>query len=136
MPQQGADNLMTVFNNAGEFLYIADGEDGWNKSTDLNIQIFGSAIEGAEEAVINDDNMTLVGVVHNLNEAGFLTGQTYHRTLREVEQGIINARSQLLRKLVEQNGLLFFGSTIVMSSSSDAVNSPEEIGRASCRERV
>ena len=124
-PQQGADNLMTVFNNAGEFLYIADGEDGWNKSTDLNIQIFGSAIEGTEEAVINDDNVTLVGVVHNLNKAGLLSGQAYHRTLREVEQGIINARSQLLRKLVEQNGLRFFGSIIVMSSSSDAANSPE-----------
>ena len=124
-PQQGADDLMSVFADTGEFLYIADGEDGWNKSTDLNIQIFGSAVEGVEETVIGDDDMTLVEVVHNLNEAGFLTDKAYYRTLREVEQGIINARSQLLRKLVEQNGLLFFGSTIVMSSSSDAVNSPE-----------
>ncbi|NEQ46295.1 MAG: hypothetical protein F6K00_23230 [Leptolyngbya sp. SIOISBB] len=123
-PQQGADDLMSAFSHIGEFLYIIDAEEGWNKSADLNIQIFGNVIEGVEEPVANDDDGSLVAVVHNLNEAGLLDGKAYNRTLREVEQGIIRARSSLLQKLVvEQSGARLFVS--VISPSSESANSPE-----------
>ena len=102
VPQQAADDLMSVFSNTGEFLGIADGEDFWNKSTDLNIQIFGEALETPEITNNNDDELTLVQIVHNLNDAGFLTGKAYHRALREVEQGLIEVRSHLLQKLAYQ----------------------------------
>lgn len=100
--QQGADNLMSAFSNTGEFLYIVNGEDKWNKPTDLNIQIFGRAVAGVERTP-DDSHTTLVEVVRNLNEAGLLTDRSYNRTLREVEQGVIKLRSQLLSKLVEQD---------------------------------
>ncbi|MGD1864658.1 MAG: hypothetical protein ACFB0D_08885 [Phormidesmis sp.] len=57
-----------------------------------------------EDAVANDSHdVALVEVLHNLNNAGLLTEETYNRTIREVEQGIIRVRSQLASKLVEQN---------------------------------
>lgn len=102
--QQGADDLMSAFSDTGRFLRIVDGRDMWNKPTDLNIQVFGHAVADVEDMPNNSNhNIPLVDVVANLNEAGLLTDKTYNRTVREVEQGIIKLKSQLLSKLVEQD---------------------------------
>ena len=117
-PQQGADNLMSAFSDTGEFLYIVDAEeDKWNKATDLNIQIFGRAVSGVEGTSNEGQNVSLVEVVHNLNKVGLLTGRTYNRTVREVEQGIIRSRSQVLDKLIEQDrppGYVAYASLLVL----------------------
>lgn len=68
-----------------------------------NSQIFGRATTSAEEMSDNSRDANLVEVARSLNEAGLFTESTYNRALREVEQGIIQLRSQLLSKLVEQD---------------------------------
>ncbi|MEM8809047.1 MAG: hypothetical protein AAGF01_23760 [Cyanobacteria bacterium P01_G01_bin.38] len=102
-PQQATDDLMLVFSDIGGFLYVASGEDDWNKPTDLNIQIFGDAIEGGEPVLTIPPDTALVEVVHQLNDAGFLTGRAYRRALLEVEHGGIELRSQLLDQLWRQS---------------------------------
>ncbi|AOY82384.2 MAG: hypothetical protein F6K63_02510 [Moorea sp. SIO1G6] len=43
-PQDGADNRYLQFDASGNFVYIVDTNgNGWDKSSDINVQIFGEA---------------------------------------------------------------------------------------------
>jgi len=56
----------------------------------------------AEEMPDNNRNATLLEVARRLNEAGLLTESSYGTVLQEIERGIIQRRSRLLSKLIDQ----------------------------------
>ncbi len=44
-PQEGADNQFLEFDARGTFLGTVDSNgNGWNKSSDINVQIFGKVV--------------------------------------------------------------------------------------------
>ncbi|MEO1207993.1 MAG: hypothetical protein AAFX78_00485 [Cyanobacteria bacterium J06638_20] len=103
VPQQGADNLMLIFSNNGEFVRVAEAEEHWDSPSDINIQIFGRPIEtGAVTALDRPTSQaarSLPDIVQALHKAELLTGRTYRRSLIEVEQGVFDQRSRLLYRI-------------------------------------
>lgn len=75
-------------------------ESGSDRS---NFHSFDCVAANVEEMSNNSHDTALLEVAHRLNEAGLLTESTYDTTLQEIRQGIIQRRSQLLRKLISQN---------------------------------
>ncbi|NET37680.1 MAG: hypothetical protein F6K19_37625 [Cyanothece sp. SIO1E1] len=110
-PQEAADGLILIFTQDGEFLDWQDtSKETWDKSADLNIQIFGEALKPLQPLVAetSSDTLNLVEIVENLNAAHLLTGKQFSKALIETEHGQIQLRSHLLEYVDEEALAHFF----------------------------
>ena len=104
--QESADDLMLLFSHEGEFLQVAEGDAYWDKPSDINIQIFGEALD-VESATHDNPSETsaivLPRIVQELGEIGLLAERAYQRSLIEAEQGTLERRSHLLQQLADES---------------------------------
>ncbi|MDV3353205.1 hypothetical protein QGP82_31315 [Leptothoe sp. LEGE 181152] len=94
-PQQGADNLMLVFSNEGEFVRVAEAEENWDKPSDINIQIFGEQLANSGSLAVDTPN-ALIEITNNLYQAELISERYHQWLLIEIEQGVTDRKSRLL----------------------------------------
>ena len=99
-PQQGADNLMLVFSNEGEFVRVAEAEENWDKPSDIDIQIFGEQLAESGSPVVDTPN-PLIEITNNLYQADLLSERFRQWLLIEIEQGVTDRKSRLLAAVAE-----------------------------------
>ncbi|EKU97308.1 hypothetical protein Lepto7375DRAFT_6488 [Leptolyngbya sp. PCC 7375] len=100
-PQQGADNLMLVFNSEGEFVRVTEAEEHWDKPSDINIQIHGEKLADSD-AVKAEISNPLLEVLENLYRSELLSDRIYRWLRIEIEQGVTTRKSRLLEALATQ----------------------------------